>query len=178
LVCAFPRLRHYVQLHVIASPAMNLLARDMRIEGFPILWFDDDVDRLQAHESPEMAACNIDSRSFIGAVSRVICEPLVVQAAPASARTKLMVLLPGPSADGIALKDCALWAEKLPRLSGLTLYSVLQQGGAPNSIIAHLPVHAAGLAELTFASLVDLECALLHAPADAAHFVVEEHRLL
>lgn len=178
LVCAFPGLRHYVQLHVIASPAMNLLARDMRIEGFPILWFDNDGDRLQAHESPEMAACNIDSRSFIGAVSRVICEPLVVQAPPASARMKLMVLLPGPSADEVALKQCALWAEKLPRLSGLTLYSVLQQGAAPNSIIAHLPVHVAGLVELTFASLVDLECALAHAPADAAHFVVEEHRLL
>lgn len=178
LVCAFPGLRHYVQLHVIASPAMNLLARDMRIEGFPILWFDNDGDRLQAHESPEMAACNIDSRSFIGAVSRVICEPLVVQAAPASARMKLIVLLPGPSADEVALKQCALWAEKLPRLSGLTLYSVLQQGAAPNSIIAHLPVHVAGLVELTFASLVDLECALAHAPADAAHFVVEEHRLL
>ena len=178
LVCAFPGLRHYVQLHVIASPAMNLLARDMRIEGFPILWFDNDGDRLQAHESPEMAACNIDSRSFIGAVSRVICEPLVVKAAPASARMKLMVLLPGPSADEVALKQCALWAEKLPRLSGLTLYSVLQQGAAPNSIIAHLPVHVAGLVELTFASLVDLECALAHAPADAAHFVVEEHRLL
>jgi uncharacterized protein (TIGR02118 family) len=178
LVCAFPGLRHYVQLHVIASPAMNLLARDMRIEGFPILWFDNDDDRLQAHESPEMAACNIDSRSFIGAVSRVICEPVAVQAPPASARMKLMVLLPGPTADDVALKQCALWAENLPRLSGLTLYSVLRQGAAPNSIIAHLPVHVAGLVELTFASLVDLECALAHAPADAAHFVAEEHRLL
>ena len=178
LVCSFPRLRHYVQLHVIASPAMNPLARDMRIEGFPILWFDNDDDRLQAHESPEMAACNIDSRSFIGAVSRVICEPIVVQAAPASARMKLIVLLPGPSADDVALRGCARWAEKLPRLHGLTLYSVLEQGAAPNSIIAHLPVHAAGLVELAFASLVDLECALVHAPADAAHFVVEEHRLV
>jgi uncharacterized protein (TIGR02118 family) len=178
LVCAFPRLRHYVQLHVIASPAMNLLARDMRIEGFPILWFDNDADRLHAHESAEMAACNIDSRSFIGAVSRVICEPQIVRVAPASARMKLMVLLPGPSADGVALRECAEWAEKLPRLNGLTLYSVLQQGGAPNSIIGHLPVHAAGLAELSFSSLVDLECALAHAPADAAHFVVEEHRLV
>ena len=178
MVCAFPRLRHYVQLHVIASPAMNLLARDMRIEGFPILWFANDGDRLQAHESPEMAACNIDSRSFIGAVSRVICEPLVVQAATATARMKLIVLLPGPTADDAALKQCGRWAEKLPRLGGLTLYSVLKQGAAPNSVIPHLPVHAAGIAELAFTSLVDLECAVAHAPADAAHFVVEEHRFL
>src|ERR1700744_112701 len=43
LVCAFPGLRHYVQHHVIASPATNMLARDMRIEGFPILWFYNDA---------------------------------------------------------------------------------------------------------------------------------------
>ena len=81
LVCGFPALRHYVQDHVIASPAMNARARDMRIDGFPILWFDNDADRQRAHVSPEMAACNVDSRSFIGAVSRVICEPQVVVAA-------------------------------------------------------------------------------------------------
>jgi uncharacterized protein (TIGR02118 family) len=75
LVCAFPALHHYVQDHVIASPAMNECARQMRIDGFPILWFDNDRDRLRAHHSPEMAACNIDSREFIGAVSRIICEP-------------------------------------------------------------------------------------------------------
>ena len=77
---AFPALRRYVQDHVIASPAMNARARDMRIDGFPILWFDNDADRQRAHVSPEMAACNVDSRSFIGAVSRVICEPRVVVA--------------------------------------------------------------------------------------------------
>ena len=69
LVCAFPALRHYVQDHVIASPAMNMSAKDMRIDGFPILRFDSDADRQRAHVSPEMAACNVDSRSFIGAVS-------------------------------------------------------------------------------------------------------------
>ena len=157
---------------------MNRLARDMQIEGFPILWFDNDGDRLRAHESPEMAACNIDSRSFIGAVSRVICEPLVVEAAPAWARMKLIVLLPGPSADAGALQQCGRWAEKLPQLRGLTLFSVLQQGAAPNSVIPHLPVHVAGVAELAFTSLVDLECAVAHAPTDSAYFVVEEHRFL
>ncbi len=178
LVCAFPGLRHYVQLHVIASPVTNRLARDMQIEGFPILWFDNDGDRLRAHESPEMAACNIDSRSFIGAVSRVICEPRVVEAAPTWARMKVIALLPGPSADAGALQEYGRWAEKLPRLRGLTLYSVLQQGAAPNSVIPHLPVHVAGVAELAFVSLVDLECALAHAPTDPAHFVIEEHRFL
>jgi uncharacterized protein (TIGR02118 family) len=179
LVCGFPALRRYVQLHVIASPAMNLLARDMRIEGFPILSFDSDEDRLRAHQSPEMAACNVDSRSFIGAVSRVICEPQIVLPAPDTARMKLIVLLPGPNADEAILKHCGRWARRLPRLKGLTLYSVLQQGAAPNSIIPHLPVHVAGIAELAFDSLIDLECAAAdHADPSSAHFVVEEHRLV
>lgn len=180
LVCRFPALRHYVQHHVIASPAMNAAARDMRIDGFPILFFDNDADRLRAHQSPEMAACNIDSRSFIGAVSRVICEPQVaLPQASSVARIKLMALLSGDAADDAALESYAAWARRLPRLAGLMLYRVLQQGPAPNSTIPHLPVSVAGLAELTFSSLVDLECALTDANNQlAAHFVVEEHCLV
>ncbi len=75
---AFPRCAATCSTTSIASPAMNARARDMRIDGFPILWFDNDADRQRAHVSPEMAACNVDSRLFIGAVSRVICEPQVV----------------------------------------------------------------------------------------------------
>jgi uncharacterized protein (TIGR02118 family) len=178
LVCRFPSLRHYVQHHVIASPAMNIRARDMRIDGFPILRFDSDIDRQRAHASPEMAACNVDSRAFIGAVSRVICEPHV--AVPESrevSRIKLLALLPGESADDAALQRYATWARALPRLTSMVLYRVLDQGAAPNSTIPHLPVSTAGLAELAFESLVDLECAVADADTDAAHFVVEEHRL-
>ena len=51
----------------------------MRIDGFPILWFDNDADGHRAHLSPEMAACNVDSRAFIGSVSRVICETCTVR---------------------------------------------------------------------------------------------------
>ena len=179
LVCGFPALRHYVQDHVIASPAMNARAHDMRIDGFPILWFDNDADRQRAHVSPEMAACNVDSRSFIGAVSRVICESQVVlPQTDAAARMKLIAVLPGQAADDAALERYAAWARNLPRLAGLVLYRVLQQGPAPNSTIPHLPVSTAGLAELAFASLVDLECAVAGDDTDAAHFVVEEHRLV
>jgi uncharacterized protein (TIGR02118 family) len=179
LVCGFPGLRHYVQDHVIASPATNALARDMRIDGFPILRFDNDADRLRAHQSPDMAACNVDSRSFIGAVSRVICEPRVVVPPSADAgRIRLMALLPGAAADDAALDRYADRARVLPRLAGLVLYRVLQQGPAPNSTIPHLAVSTAGLAELAFASLVDLECAIGADNATAAHFAIEEHRLV
>jgi uncharacterized protein (TIGR02118 family) len=179
LVCGFPALRRYVQDHVIASPAMNAQARAVQIDGFPILTFDNDADRLRAHGSPEMAACNVDSRLFIGAVSRVICEPQVVlPQADVAVRMKLIAVLPGQAADDAALGRYADWARDLPRLAGLVLYRVLQQGPAPNSTILHLPVSTAGLAELAFANLVDLECAAAGHDTDAAHFVVEEHRLV
>jgi uncharacterized protein (TIGR02118 family) len=179
LVCRFPALRHYVQNHVIASPAMNPRARDMHVDGFPILRFDNDADRQRAHRSPEMAACNVDSQCFVGAVSRVICEShVVVPQADDAARTKLIAVLPGDAADDAALGQYAAWARDLPRLAGLVLYRVLEQGPAPNSAVPHLLVSAAGLAELSFASLVDLECAVSGDAEHAAHFVIEEHRLV
>jgi uncharacterized protein (TIGR02118 family) len=178
LVCGFPGLRSYVQDHVIESPATNVRARDMRIDGFPILSFDNDDDRLRAHQSPEMAACNVDSRLFIGAVSRVICEPrIVVPQAEDAGRIRLIAVLPGEAADDVALERYATRARELPGLRGVVLYRVLQQGPAPNSTIQHLPVSTAGIAELLFASLVDLECAMAGNDAAAAHFVIEEHRL-
>ncbi len=179
LVCAFAGLRGYVQHHVIESPAMNVLARDMRVDGFPILTFDHDADRVKAHRSPEMAACNVDSRQFIGAVSRVICRHDVVLAPPPDAgRIRLLALLPGGSADDVALDRYVADIKSRPGLCGAVLYRVLQQGPAPNSTIPHLPVSVAGIVELSFASLVDLECAMEGNNPAAAHFVVEEHRLV
>lgn len=178
LVCAFPALRGYVQDHVIATLAMNDRARRIRIDGFPILWFDNDHDRRRAHHSPEMAACNVDSQAFIGAVSRVICEPRSIVPPTHAGRIRLIAVLPGDAADDAALDRLATWASDLPRLSGLTSYRMLQQGAAPNSTIPHLPVGVAGVAELAFPSLVDLECALAGTETEAALFVVEEHRLV
>jgi hypothetical protein len=83
----------------------------------------------------------------------------------------------GEAADDAALERYAARARELPGLRGLVLYRVLQQGPAPNSTIPHLPVSIAGIAELSFASLVDLECAMAGDDASAACFVVEEHRL-
>jgi uncharacterized protein (TIGR02118 family) len=181
LVCAFVGLRHYVQDHVIESPVMNEAARDLRIDGFPILIFDNDADRQRAHGSPEMAACNVDSRSFIGAVSRVMCESrIVIPTTPDAAAIKLIVLFPGDTPDDATVDRYAADAQSLAGLRGLTLYRALQQGAAPNSTIPHLPVSVAGIAELSFASLVDLECAVATRAAEQreARFVVEQHRLV
>jgi uncharacterized protein (TIGR02118 family) len=162
LVCAFPGLLCYVQCHVIDSLAANEAGLSMRVDGFPILYFDNDTDRLRAHGSPEMAACNIDSRLFIGAVSRVIAD---VSGDLRSNHGRFSLI--------------EIWPEGISPASRPTHYTLREQGAAPNSTIAHLPVTVGAMTQTWYDSLVDLECA-----ADAlgdtasARFAVEEHWLV
>ena len=159
LVCAFPGLRRYVQCHVIDSIAANEAGLSMRIDGFPILYFDNDADRLTAHHSPEMAACNVDSRSFVGAVSRVIANTNGALRSDAGRFSLIEV-----------------WPDAAPTRP--VRYDVLTQGAAPNSTIAHLPVTAGTITQTWHASLVDLECdAAALGDSPAARFAVEEHWL-
>ncbi|HEY1931275.1 MAG TPA: EthD family reductase [Acetobacteraceae bacterium] len=178
LVCAFPGLRDYVQCHVLDSPATNATARAMRIDGFPILTFDSDEDRAQAHGSAAMAACNEDSKLFIGAVARIMAEPEDdVPVADDAGRMRLIVLYP-EAATAIAIARHLDRLRAMPRLRGLRRYRVLQQGRAPNSVIPHLQVNAAAMAQAWFESLVDLECAAGDSDVSGvAQFAVEEHRL-
>lgn len=161
LVCAFPKLRRYVQCHVIDSPLTNDAARAMRIDGFPILFFDNDTDRMEAHHSPEMAACNVDSRLFVGAVSRVISDCSgALRTGPG--RFSLIEIWPAGANQGAARP---------------MQYVVREQGRAPNSVIPHLPVEVGQMAQTWFNSLVDLETQG-GADAEPARFVVEEHWLI
>jgi uncharacterized protein (TIGR02118 family) len=160
LVCAFPGILRYVQCHVIDSVAANESGLSMRIDGFPILYFDNDSDRSRAHGSPEMAACNVDSRQFVGAVSRVIAD---VDGALRSDHGRFSLLEIWPDAPA----------------SRPTRYLVREQGAAPNSTIPHLPVTVGGMTQTWYDSLVDLECAAAAlGDTPSARFVVEEHWLV
>ncbi len=161
LVCAFPGLRRYVQCHVIDSLAANEAGLTMRIDGFPILYFDNDADRSRAHGSPEMAACNVDSRLFVGAVSRVIAD---VSGALRSNHGRFSLI--------------EIWPEGIVPAARPVRYEVREQGAAPNSTIAHLPVAVGGMTQTWYDSLVDLECAAAAMDdTGAARFAVEEHWL-
>lgn len=183
LVCAFPGLRAYAQCHPIASPVMNERARAMRIDGFPILFFDNDTDRMKAHGSPEMAACNVDSRLFVGAVSRVIVDvETVVPAESGTGRISVLMLYPADTAPGAADTDLARMAVR-PGLRALARYHVREQGAAPASTVPHLGVTVAAALQARFDSVVDLECAMedwdtVAVPGAAALFVTEEHWLV
>ncbi len=173
LVCSFAGLRRYAQCHVIDTAATNQAARALGIDGFPILYFDHDADRGLAHGSAAMAACNIDSRLFIGAVSRVITEPVEL-IPPASSRGRLSAIVLCPGGRDAAAMDDGLRA--VPRLRGLTRYDVREQGPAPASTVPYLPVTVAGVFQLWFDSLIDLEAAM--AGCEAPVFAVEEHWLV
>jgi hypothetical protein len=124
---------------------------------------------MKAHGSPEMAACNVDSRLFIGAVSRVITDVEVIVPRAASAG-RISVLVLNPS-DPRALVDT-------DRLRGLTRYHVREQGPAPNSTVPHLAADVSGIVQAWFDSVVDLEEAFDGwTDASAGLFVVEEHWL-
>jgi uncharacterized protein (TIGR02118 family) len=162
LVCAFPDLLRYAQCHVIDSLAANEAALSMRIDGFPILYFGNDTNRLRAHGSPEMAACNVDSRLFIGAVSRVITD---VTGDIRSGHGRFSLV--------------EIWPPGVLPPPRPVLYRVREQGAAPNSTIPHLPVPVGMMTQTWYDSLVDLECASakMH-DARSARFAVEEHWLV
>jgi uncharacterized protein (TIGR02118 family) len=172
LVCKFAGLRHYTQCHVVEPTPPHA----PRIDGFPLLFFANDADRQSAHGSPEMAACNIDSRQFIGAVSRVIAQPVEVVPRAVSAGSAGLIVLYAASGHADA-HLAALGA--LPGLRGLTRYHVLDQGPAPNSTVPHLAVAVGLMAQAWFDSMADVQTALAtRNETDASLFAVEEHRLM
>jgi uncharacterized protein (TIGR02118 family) len=162
LVCAFPSLGRYVQCHCIDSTAANEEGLSLRVDGFPILYFDNDTYRRSAHHSPEMAACNVDSRQFVGAVWRVIAD---VEGDLRADRGRFSLI--------------EIWPEGTTPAPRPVLYRVREQGAAPNSTIPHLPVTVGAMTQTWFGSLVDLECGVAElGDAASARFAVEEHWLI
>jgi uncharacterized protein (TIGR02118 family) len=103
LVCRFAGLRHYTQCHTVEPRVAVNPMHGPRIDGFPLLFFDNDADRRRAHGSPEMAACDIDSRQFIGAVSRVITQPVEIVPRSASAGPIGLIALYPERSDAAAI---------------------------------------------------------------------------
>jgi uncharacterized protein (TIGR02118 family) len=179
MVCTFLGLRSYVQCHPVASPAMNARARDHHIDGFPILFFDNHAERARTKDSPALAACDVDSRQFIGAVARIAANVAirVPETAPANQFSTLL-LYPEPADAGQLAADADRLAA-MPGIQGLLHYDVRGQGAAANSTVGPLGVRVGAILQARFASLIDLECAMEGwEPDHLARFVVEEHRLL
>lgn len=179
LVCTFDGLRSYMQCHPIESPAMNARARSLRIDGFPILFFDNHAERAKTKGSPALAALDVDSTLFIGAVARLATNVEVLVPEVASpGRVSTLLLYPDPADAGQVDAD-ADRLRALRSVQALLRYHVRGQGAAVNSTVPHLPISAGAVLQARFASLVDLECAMEEwEPTHVARFVVEEHRLV
>lgn len=179
MVCTFDGLRSYMQCHPIESPTMNARARALRIDGFPILFFDNHAERAKTKGSPALAALDVDSTLFIGAVARIAAnvETLIPEVA-SPGNFSVLLLYP----DSAEAEQVDADAERLSALHGLqTLvrYHVRGQGAAVNSTVPHLPIPVGAALQARFGSLVDLECAMEGwEPTHLARFVVEEHRLV
>jgi hypothetical protein len=101
LVCTFDGLRSYMHCHPIASPAMNARARSLRIDGFPILFFDNHAERARTRGSPALAALDVDSTLFIGAVARIAANVEVLVPEVASlGRVSALLLYADPADAG------------------------------------------------------------------------------
>ena len=133
MTALIPGTRRYVQNHVLDEPGTSAVARSMRLDGFAQLSFDTPASRVTAHRSPELAACNEDSRLFIGAVSRVITDD--GDAAPSASETgSKQILLTTRDAPASASLQTLL--ERLDHRV-LIQQRVLKQGAAPNSSVPH-----------------------------------------
>ena len=185
MTAELPGVRHYVQSHCrLDAPGTNALARELAIDGFPELWFDDIEARRTAYTSPGIARCNINSEHFIGAVSRLVTEPQVMADRPvADDAAKVILLAIGPPDPGWTDRLNAR-AVQMQGLVGYIRHTLLEQAAAPASRIAELRVQVAGYAALTFASeaaLVRHENGLAGSDADAgrtAIYRVRDYRLV
>lgn len=146
LTAALPGTIRYDQNHVNPDGAgTNAAARKLRIDGFPILTFTDAESRRNAHASPQMAACNEDSRAFIGAVSRVISDDHGRSGpGPEQPYVKQIFLMPR----SLQPIDLATLIDRLEGVVGVTIHSILEQGGAPNSTVPFIGTDVAALAEV------------------------------
>lgn len=66
-MCKMLGLKRYQQAHVVAE--LSAPATVMAVDGFAQLFFESVQARAVAYASAELAACDVDSPLFIGAVT-------------------------------------------------------------------------------------------------------------
>jgi len=186
LTARLPGCRRYVQNHIRDVPGTNALARTLQVDGIPQLWFDTPEDRVAAHGSPELKACDLDSRLFVGAVSRVITEVKGTAREGPSGSVKQILLFTrlgrpfGESGAALASRHAAT----LDALEGVLAridYDVVQQGPAPGSTVPNLGVDVDAIVDIWLDSLAVSEriaAALARAAPEVATFVVIVHSFI
>jgi uncharacterized protein (TIGR02118 family) len=178
LTAKLPCCLHYVQNHVLDSAGTNALARGLRIDGIPQLAFATPEDRIAAHGSAELAACDKDSEQFIGAVSRVMTEVddgVALDAADGSIKQILLLVAPRAASEPI---DAML--RDLKGVRRIVRHKVLQQTHAPGSRVPNLDVAVAGLLDVWLSDMdaVSRNAERLDRDDGIASFAVKPYRFI
>jgi uncharacterized protein (TIGR02118 family) len=178
LTAKLPRCLHYVQNHVLDGPGTNTLARSLRIDGIPQLAFATAEDRVAAHGSAELAACDRDSEQFIGAVSRVMTvvdDGTALDATDGSVKQMLLFVAPRASAQPADEILRALYG-----VHRMVRHDILQQTHAPGSRVPNLDVAVTGLVDLWVADNAAAEhnAALLDRDGGIASLAVKTYRFI
>src|SRR5262249_53701727 len=143
--------------HIVDSPATNALARSLRIDGIPQLAFASSEDRMAAHGSAELKACDKDSELFIGAVSRVMTslEGGADFAGPDGSIKQMLLFVAQPAGSpkgaGAAILD------KLQGVRRIVRHQILQQTHAPGSKVPNLDIAVEGLCEVWLSDMAAVE---------------------
>lgn len=173
LVCGFPGLQRYSQNRIVPSDALSAAAAMLRLDGIAELAYDNDEDQEAATASEAMAACDVDSPLFIGAVVRIVTQVEQVLPPPwPSGLPKLIALFPPGSAPSLETPEGAIG-----HLENITL----RQRG-PKSAMPVLDFPVGHISELWFETHAAQAQAAEELRAahgeDVALFAVDELRLV
>jgi uncharacterized protein (TIGR02118 family) len=178
LTAKLPGCRHYVQNHILEGVGTNAYARKLRIDGIPQLAFATAEDRMAAHGSAALKACDKDSELFVGAVSRVITavEGDAAFDGPDGWVKQILLFAARPGTERTI--DEVLGA--LQGIRRVVRHQVLQQTQAPGSRVPNLDVPVADLCELWFSGMdsVEQNAARIDGAGNVASFVVKPYRFI
>ena len=168
LVCRFPKLRRYSQNRVTA--AFSPTAEALGLDGIAELAYDSNEDQEAATNSPEMAACDVDSPQFIGAVVRIVTEATIVMSPPSGSGVPKLVLLFPPGVSRPKLEPAGL----VGRIENTTK---LQRG--PKSAMPVVDFPVGHITELWFESRDALAAAARSVDSEGTAVLgIEEVRLV
>ena len=79
LAHAVPRLRRYVQSHIVAERTRpDIVTHDIEIDGIAELWYDNLDDLMFANASPEAKRLHADGATFIGKIKTYTIQEKVI----------------------------------------------------------------------------------------------------
>jgi uncharacterized protein (TIGR02118 family) len=83
LAHAVPRLRRYVQSHIVAERTRpDILIHDIEIDGIAELWYDSLEDMQFANASAEAKRLHADGATFIGKIKTYTVEEKTIVPRP------------------------------------------------------------------------------------------------